>query len=233
MRGFNEGRRRLNAERLRAYFATDGAMSGIRSIHGPLVDMALSGGGSGTRTNEGQINDRRFGWGTNRNVVDPHGNAVYDRGHKGIGTDHRTVRAALMAIDPQHRDILTAAYGPQRRWVSHVARDIKRGMSEEYRDAYGAALLHHRVQNGMNTRAELVEEQDSCEESKNAEVNRRRKAAKVTGVLVWLPRKGCNLQAIGEETSEVLAAAHLAFALEIAKAVKPREKRNVTRCNAV
>lgn len=203
MKGFNEALRRGNAQRLKDYFGSDGAMSGLRSIHGPLVDMALSGGGVGARKQEGSITDRRFG-------------------RDGIASEHRTIRHALRAIEQRHQDTLTAAYGNQRRWHPQVKRALLSALPDAYKDAMGAAILTARVQRGMQDPKELAQDIDDCEDVQSEATRRRKRARSVTGVQVWLPG-GRAFKAIGANPSEVtcvamttkamLDSAHLAFAV--------------------
>jgi len=208
MRGFNEASRREVARRLRDYFLSDGAVSGIQSIHGPLVDMALAGGGIGTRDPERSINGRRFG-------------------RFGFANEHRTIRESFANIDSAHRNTLAAAYGHQRRWHPQVVRALKHALPEEFRDAFGAALLVPRVQHGLNTRAELVEHRESLETDEPVceATKRRRKAKSVPGLLVWSPpasmfKQGedghCEMDAIGEQAADMLRKAHKAFAVALA-----------------
>lgn len=234
MKGFNAALRRENAERLKDYFGRDGAMTGLRSIHGPLVDMALSGGGVGARRQEGQITDRRFGYG-------------------GLAKEHRAIRAALIAIDSRHRDVLTAAYGDQRRWHPQVKRALLSALPDSYRDAFGAAILTSRVQQGMKDPKELANDIDDCEEvhGQSAASRRRKRARQVTGVVVWLPPSSAFKQSqrpdedgirrseidrIGMVVATLMHEAHLAFARELgqldrAPAVKPT--RQATRVDRV
>lgn len=222
MKGFNEGLRRANAQRLKDYFGSDGAMTGMRSIHGPLVDMALSGGGIGARRQEGQITDRRFGLG-------------------GLAGEHRVIRAALAAMDEHHRDTLTAAYGDQRRWHPQVKRALLNALPDSYRDAFGAAILTARVQSGMRNPKELANDIDDCEDVQSKETKRRKRARSVTGVVVWLPPSSAfkmsehadeddirrsDIDRIGMIVETWMHAAHLAFARQMGQLDQmPKPKR--------
>ena len=220
MKGFNENLRRANAQRLKDYFGSDGAMSGLRSIHGPLVDMALSGGGTGARKQEGQITDRRFG-------------------QTGIASEHRTVRDALRGIEARHVDTLTAAYGDQRRWHPQVKRALLAALPDCYRDAFGAALLTERVQRGMQDPKELASDIDDCEDVQGlSEATKRRKRARtVTGVVVWLPGAkafDAVMAGVAEMTKARLDPAHLAFATALGQLdPTPKPKRQARKVAAV
>lgn len=198
---------RANVERLRDYYGTDGALTGIRSIHGPLVDMALSGGGTGARRQEGSISDRRFG-------------------EHGLASNHRVIRAALMRLDARHQSVLAAAYGEQRRWHPQVRRALLSALPGHYASAMGAAILCGRVQRGLADPRERADDiDDSVLDDGSAltkEAKRRARARAVTGVIVWLPpekafRRGADgkgpseVERVALETITMLDGAHEAF----------------------
>lgn len=230
MKQLTDTLRRANAERLRDYYGTDGALTGIRSIHGPLVDMALSGGGTGARKQEGAISDRRFRW-------------EDDAGHEGLAANHRVIRAALMSLEPRHATTLAAAYGEQRRWHPKVRDALLAALPDHYASAMGAAILCERVQRGLadpRERADDIDDSVLDDEALTKEAKRRAKARAVTGVVVWLPalkafRRGTGdrseVERVADATHASLDAAHLAFALamgqlrEEPKPKKPRVKQ--------
>lgn len=234
MKRFTDTLRRANAERLRDYYGTDGALTGIRSIHGPLVDMALSGGGTGSRKQEGSISDRRFG-------------------ETGLASTHRVVRAALKVMDPQYATVLAAAYGEQRRWHPTVRRALLAALPDHYASAMGAAILCERVQQGLANPKERVDDIDDSvldDQALTKEAKRRAKARAVTGIVVWLPPEKTFKQGKGGEPSELtvlvvrpthisLDAAHLAFAEamgqlhEAPKPKKPRKKPEAPKVERV
>jgi hypothetical protein len=241
MKQLTDALRRANAERLRAFYGTDGAMSGMRSNLGPMAAMALSGGGSGARKQEGQIDDRRFGWGVMRNATT--GKASETK-HTGLAADHRVVRAALISLDSEHQSVLAAAYGEQRRWHPRVRTALLAALPDHYANAMGAALLCERVQRGLanpRERADDIDDSVLDDEALTKAAKRRARARAVTGVIVWLPpqkafRRGVEERSEVERVADVtrvsLDAAHLAFAeamgqlSEAPKAKKLREKVN-------
>ena len=237
MKQLTDTQRRANAERLRDYYGTDGALTGIRSIHGPLVDMALSGGGSGARKQEGSIQERRFGWGTNRNSVVE---KEREKGRQGLATDHRVVRAALISLDSEHQSVLAAAYGEQRRWHPRVRSALLAALPDHYANAMGAALLCERVQQGLanpRERADDIDDSVLDDEGLTKAAKRRARARAVTGVIVWLPpqkafRRGTKerseVERVADVTRASLDAAHVAFAEamgQLHEAPKPRRPR--------
>lgn len=229
--------RRTLADRLRVYFAQDGALTGVRSVHGPLVDMALAGVGTGSRVQERGIYDGRFGFRLDRSAV----------------SEHRAMRDALNALSMSHRDTLTAAYGNQRRWHPQTRKGLIDAMPARYRDAIGACILHPRVQRGMRDFAELGEDLDDCEDTNEAlnlalvgAATKKRRAAKrrrmATGVLVWTPGESAyqrtgrkrdgpsEIDVIARATAMALDEAHYALALRLGMfreepKPKPKAKR--------
>jgi hypothetical protein len=202
MKQLTDALRRANAQRLRDYYGTDGALTGIRSIHGPLVDMALSGGGAGARTQEGSISDRRFGWGVMRNATL---DKAKEAKHTGLATDHRVVRAALISLDGEHQSVLAAAYGEQRRWHPRVRSALLAALPDHYANAMGAALLCERVQRGLanpRERADDIDDSVLDDEALTKTAKRRARARAVTGVVVWLPPQKAFRRGT-EERSEV------------------------------
>jgi hypothetical protein len=87
-----------HAHLLLNHYATEEADSGLRSVHGALVDMCLSGGPSSTTTDR-TPGDRRV-------------NAT---------TRHREVRAALAPLSIHHRAALYLAHAPHR-WPAEVTQ---------------------------------------------------------------------------------------------------------------
>jgi hypothetical protein len=87
-----------HAHLLLNHYATEEADSGLRSVHGALVDMCLSGGPSSTTTDRTPC-DRRV-------------NAT---------TRHREVRAALAPLSIHHRAALYLAHAPHR-WPAEVTQ---------------------------------------------------------------------------------------------------------------
>jgi hypothetical protein len=179
--------------------------------------MALSGGGTGARKQEGQITDRKFGG-------------------QGLASDHRIVRAALMRLTAGQRDTLAAAYGEQRRWHPDVRRALTKALPDHYANAYGAALLVERVQQGLaNPRERADDIDDSVLEGGAAlskEAKRKAKQRAVTGIVVWCPpskafRRGdaneSELEAVARETRERLDDAHQGFADAIGQHSRKRE----------
>lgn len=250
--------RRANAERLRSYFAQDGALTGLRSVHGPLVDMALAGVGTGSREQERGVNGMRF--------------TEYRRAskdaiptpHAGLVAQHRETHGAFLALTFAQQSVLAAAYGNQRRWHPQVKEALESAFADlqdrghrGYRDSIGSCTLHPRIQRGMQDVAERGVDLDECEDMKAiAEIDispamQKRKAAKkrrmMTGVVVWLPgskafkrgtAEASEIEIIARDTARDLDDAHHAFADKMgmfkpkrqpAQKRKPREAPIVER----
>jgi hypothetical protein len=83
---------------LRRHFATEEADAHFRSLHGPLIDMALvRPSGGARRTSDALMSDR-----------------VLERAQ-----EHRRVRRALASLERLHQHALWLAYGPHA-WPSEV-----------------------------------------------------------------------------------------------------------------
>ena len=227
MKQLTDTLRRANAERLRDYYGTDGAMSGMRSNLGPMAAMALSGGGTGARKQEGQIDDRRFRW-------------KDETGKEGLAADHRVIRGALMSLEPRHATVLVAAYGEQRRWHPMVRRALLAALPDHYASAMGAAILCERVQQGLanpKERADDIDDSVLDDQALTKEAKRRAKARAVTGIVVWLPalkafRRGTEdkseVERVADVTRASLDVAHYAFAEamgQLHEAPKPKKPR--------
>lgn len=235
--------RRANAERLRSYFAQDGALTGLRSVHGPLVDMALAGVGAGSREQERGVNGVRF---SEYRRPSPKALAVL---HAGLVGQHREIHGAFLALEEEYRDVLAAAYGNQRRWHPQTMKALAEAMPAHYRDAIGACILHPRVQTGMQDPKELASDIDECEDMQALceSTKRRKRARAVTGIVVWLPgakafkrgtAEASEIEVIARDTAGSLDEAHHALALKLgmfkprtepAQKQKPREAPIVER----
>lgn len=235
MKTLTDTLRRANAERLRDFYGTDGAMSSMRSNLGPMAAMALSGGGTGARKQEGQIDDRRFG-------------------ETGLASTHRVIRAALMALDSDTRSVLAAAYGEQRRWHPTVRRALLAALPDYYASAFGAAILCERVQQGLanpRERADDIDDSVLDGEALTKEAKRRAKARAVTGVVVWLPAQKCfrrgtdersEVERVADDTRASLDVAHYEFAEKMGqlqhepkprRPPKPRKKQEAPKVERV
>lgn len=241
MKQLNDTLRRANAERLRDFYGTDGAMSGMRSNLGPMAAMALSGGGTGARKQEGQIDDRRFS----------HKDEATGEWVAGLAGSHRVIRAALMSLDSDTRSVLAAAYGEQRRWHPTVRRALLAALPDYYASAFGAAILCERVQQGLanpRERADDIDDSVLDGEALTKAAKQRAKARAVTGVVVWLPAQKCfrrgtdersEVERVADITRTSLDAAHLAFAEamgqlhEASKPKRPRKKPEAPKVERV
>lgn len=98
------------ASRLRTHWLTDAADAGLRSSHGALVDMALSG----PPTGGGMTGDEATA-----------------RAVRGLerAREHRTMEHALASLSMLHRAALWLAYGPHT-WPAE-ARKLFRSMGAE------------------------------------------------------------------------------------------------------
>ncbi len=122
---------------LREHYASEASDSGLRSSHGPIVDMAASGiQMSGRASYEGAISDRRHGR------------------HASTASKHRRIRHALEAVQDREgiaaetlRTVLYAAYRPDPRpWHPQVAS----ALGEHLGDEIGVAIVTGRVQRGLD-----------------------------------------------------------------------------------
>jgi hypothetical protein len=211
--------RQRNADSLREYFTTDGECGALRSIHGPLVDMAASGGGGGGyRDPESLVTGRRFG----------------KNGLVGRHADVRRALKAMVAAGPiggLHVGVLRQAYGVCRRWTTtQVMTSLKPLVHKTCGDERNVAVLTNRVQCGI-LNDEIAEErvQDLTDEGRKP----KRKRQRSTGVIVWQPPSAVyndgTMEVIISEAKMLLEQAHAAYALASGEFdpehVEPKKRR--------